>query len=96
MIIKYTLNLTQYDNYTAFYYAINFILSQGIIERRRSSSIFLSCSLLQFLMRWSLSKVKYLKQISLSERAQETATNERPAANSLSPISILVFDKVRP
>ena len=66
------------------------------MEHRRSSSTFLSCNLLQFLIRWSLSKVKCLKQISLSERAREIATNERPAAYSLSPMSILVFGKVSP
>ncbi|GES78968.1 hypothetical protein GLOIN_2v583658 [Rhizophagus clarus] len=67
---------------------------QVIKESSRSSSSFLSCILRQFLMRWSLLKVNPLKQRSLSERTQDIAIKERPAANSLFLRSTLAFVKV--
>ena len=63
---------------------------------RRFSSSFLSFSLLQSLMRASLSKLKCLKMISPSAWTRDTATNERPAENSLSPRSIIAFCNVNP
>lgn len=61
----------------------------------RSSSTFRSCNLAQSLIRRSLSNENGRKRISRRPRTRDTATNERPAANSFLPRSTTALGNVR-
>ena len=67
-----------------------------IKEANRFSSSFRSCNLLDFFMRWSLSKENDWKRRTLRARTWDTVTKDKPVAYSLSPKSTIAFNSVSP